>query len=180
MGLGLSLNLQDHFDMEVLTPVLRETRWLGISAAPGVRGWRVLSQSTVARLISGEPTEMLPTMPYLQHLVGLGANTVGGLSSPRLIEASVDLLGQRWPSQVKVSGPVEKLQLMNVRSFPGLEVVRHPDRLRELRIHRLDSIDLSPLREAKSLEWLDLSKVRRVHGLDVVSDLPKLERFDRD
>lgn len=178
MGLGLYLVLESDFDLSLIEPAIAQAVRLGLGSRGALRGWGVLAVAGRVEFLSvAEPSEPLQIgeLPHLERFSGLGKYAAYAAENRTLRHLTIDMMNASWPDSVVVGGPLEYLHLMNAKRVGGLPHMRVPDALTSLRLVGPDLFDADSLRDARSLEWLDLASCRRVVNVDALTTLDRLE-----
>lgn len=173
LGLDLAISPNDGLDLSLFRALLPRMQRLSLGPNRTVTGWSALADSGLVNLWA-TPSQPLPVIESLEHLVGFGAHALSAMASPRLTSVIIELSGKRWNYTGGIAGPVTHLELAGLRSHAVLPALAHPEALKTLKVHRAGAIDLTALGSAENLEWIDLAQVRELRGFSVVRDLPNL------
>jgi len=113
-------------------------------------------------------------MPRLVTLRAAGDNGVQGLSSPRLKHASIDMEHQTWLPREAVPNAIEYLQIWRAGGRARISSLVDLTHLKTLRVADTRELDISDLGSARSLQWLDIARVRVLGGVSALARLTSL------
>jgi hypothetical protein len=177
-GFNLRLELQPGFDLARIAHQLAHAERVTIPSSAHVRGWASLTHGAPRTLWINVPGEPLVAMQRMERLIARGSKSAHGVAGPQLSSAHLDLERTTWPRDLVVGPQVSDLVIHRARGLTGAPPLQRADRLRTLRVRGQKVFDAASLDGAINLEWLDLSRVDTVLGIDRLQMLPALARLD--
>lgn len=177
-GFDLRLELQPGFDLSRIAAQLAHAERVTIPSSAHVRGWASLTHGAPRTLWINVPGEPLVAMQRMERLIARGSKGAHGVAGPQLSSAHLDLERTTWPRDLVVGPQVSDLVIHRARGLTGAPPLQRADRLRTLRVRGQKVFDAASLDGAINLEWLDLSRVDTVLGIDRLQMLPALARLD--
>ena len=177
-GFDLRLELQPGFDLARIAGQLAHAETVTIPNSAHVSGWARLARAAPRTLIIDVPGEPLVAMQRMERLIARGSKGAHGVAGPQLSSAHLDLERTTWPRDLVVGPQVSDLVIHRARGLTGAPRLQRTDRLRTLKVRGQKVFDAASLDGAINLEWLDLSRVDTVLGIDRLQTLPALTRLD--
>jgi hypothetical protein len=177
-GFDLRLELQPGFDLSRIAAQLAHAERVTIPNSAHVSGWASLTHGAPRTLWINVPGEPLVAMQRLERLIARGSKGAHGVAGPQLSSAHLDLERTTWPRDLVVGPQVSDLVIHRARGLTGAPPLQRVDRLRTLKVRGQKVFDAASLDGAINLEWLDLSRVDTVLGIDRLQTLPALARLD--
>jgi len=177
-GFNLRLELQPGFDLARIADQLAHAATVTIPNSVHVSGWASLAHGAPRTLIIDVPGEPLVAMQRVERLIAKGSKGAHGAAGPQLSSAHLDLERTTWPRDLVVGPQVSDLVIHRARGLNGSPRLQRADRLRTLKVRGQKVFDAATLDGAVNLEWLDLSRVDTVLGIEHLQAIPALARLD--